>query len=106
MLDSFFVSKHICHRIEESLNEGNNLANIKQQKKRNKDFNKSSGYYLARYSGLVFEMLGIIALGTFLGHKIDSNRNSGFPLWTIILSLLSIAIALYIVLKDLLHHDS
>ncbi len=63
-------------------------------------------YYLARYSGLVFEMLGIIALGTFLGTKIDSNRNSGFPIWTIVLSLLSISIALYVVLKDLLHHDS
>jgi len=75
------------------------------KKKRNKDL-KSSGYYLARYSGLVFEMLGIIALGTFLGYKIDSHRNSEFPIWTIILSLLSIGIALYVVLKDLLHHDS
>jgi hypothetical protein len=76
------------------------------KKKRNKDSNKSSGYYLARYSGLVFEMLGIIALGTFLGNKIDSNRNAEFPIWTVILSLLSIGIALYLVIKDLLHNDS
>jgi uncharacterized YccA/Bax inhibitor family protein len=76
------------------------------KKKRNKDDNKSSGYYLARYSGLVFEMLGIIALGTYAGHKIDTHRNAGFPLWTIVLSLLSIGIALYIVLKDLLRRDS
>jgi hypothetical protein len=74
--------------------------------KRNKDPKKSTGYYLARYSGLVFEMLGIIALGTFIGNKIDSNRDSEFPLWTLILSLLSIAIALYVVLKDLLRRDS
>jgi len=51
-------------------------------------------------------MLGIIALGTFLGNKIDSNRDSEFPLWTIILSLLSIVIALYVVLKDLMRRDS
>ena len=37
MLDSFNVSKHICHRIKQKLirGEGINLANIKQQKKRN-----------------------------------------------------------------------
>jgi len=74
--------------------------------KRNNDHKRSTGYYLARYSGLVFEMLGIIALGTFLGHKIDSNRDSEFPLWTLILALLSMAIALYGVLKDLIRRDS
>ena len=37
MLDSFFVWKHICHRIKLNFicNEGTDLANIKQQKKRN-----------------------------------------------------------------------
>ncbi|MCK9206942.1 MAG: AtpZ/AtpI family protein [Salinivirgaceae bacterium] len=76
------------------------------KKKRNNDGKKSSMYFFARYSGLAFEMLGIIFLGTFGGHKIDEHRGTGFPLWTLILSLLSIAIAMYVVLKDLIRNDS
>ncbi len=62
-------------------------------------------YFLARYSGVAFEMLGIIFLGTYGGYKIDLLRNAEFPLWTLVLSLLSIIIALYVVLKDLIRND-
>lgn len=63
-------------------------------------------YYFARYSGLAFEMLGIILLGVFGGQKLDERRGGDFPLWTLILSLLSIFVALYIVIKGLLHNDN
>ncbi|MBI9066679.1 MAG: AtpZ/AtpI family protein [Salinivirgaceae bacterium] len=72
-------------------------------KRKNKDFNKkSSVYYFARYSGMAFEMLGIIILGVFAGQKLDEKRPSEFPLWTLILSLLAIFISLYLVIKGLM----
>ncbi|MGC9356161.1 MAG: AtpZ/AtpI family protein [Mariniphaga sp.] len=44
-----------------------------------------------RYSSLAFEMMGIIALGTFLGFKIDQwmeNEFKGFTLGLMILSVI------------------
>jgi len=56
----------------------------------------------AKYSGLAFEMLGIIALGSYAGYKLDEYRNGEFPLWTIILSLFAIFSSLYLVVRQLL----
>jgi F0F1-type ATP synthase assembly protein I len=46
-------------------------------------------------------MAVIIGAGCFGGYKLDARYNNTTPVFTIILSLLSIAIAIYIVLKDL-----
>ena len=55
----------------------------------------------ARYSSIAFQMLAIILLGVFAGYKLDLWLNSK-PVFTVILSLLSVIIAIYIVTKDLL----
>jgi len=52
----------------------------------------------AKYSGLAFEMLGIIVLGTFGGIKLDTKIGTK-PLFTIILSLGSIFASLYLIIK-------
>ena len=52
----------------------------------------------ARFSSIVLEMLIIIGGGTWLGHKIDENSTREFPLFTVILSMVSVAIALYVVI--------
>ena len=75
------------------------------KKKRNKDRQRSTGYYFARYSGLGFEMLGIIVFGVWGGHKLDSYSARQFPLWTVIFSLMAVFIALYLVIKDLITHE-
>lgn len=63
--------------------------------------NKNSGIRnYAKYSSLAFEMLGIIFLGTIAGVKLDEKFSQDFPLFTIILSPLSVIIALYLVLRD------
>lgn len=54
----------------------------------------------ARYSGMAFQMGITIAGGTFGGIKLDEWLNSGFPVFTIVLSLLSVIAAMYLVLKD------
>jgi hypothetical protein len=45
-------------------------------------------------------MVIIILAGTFGGIKLDSKLNLQFPVFTIILSLLSVGFAIYIVIKD------
>ncbi|MCD4790074.1 MAG: AtpZ/AtpI family protein [Bacteroidales bacterium] len=56
----------------------------------------------AKYSSIALQMLVIILLGVFGGVKLDEWLNLQFPVFTVILSLLSVTIAIYSVVKDLL----
>lgn len=85
--------------------QGQYLPKEMKKKENNKE-KKNQLYYFARYSGLAFEMLGIILLGVFGGKKLDDMSASEFPLWTLILSLLGVFIALYLVIKGLLNNGT
>ncbi|TAE39758.1 MAG: AtpZ/AtpI family protein [Sphingobacteriales bacterium] len=65
--------------------------------------NKIKSY--VQYSGLVFQMMGIIGLFTFAGYKLDQNQASKTPIYTAILSLLGVCISLYMVIKSLKKTD-
>ncbi len=54
----------------------------------------------SKYSGLAMQMGLIIGGGCYGGFKLDAYYKNTTPIFTIILSLVSIAIAMYIVLKD------
>jgi hypothetical protein len=54
----------------------------------------------AKYSALGVQMAIIIGGGCYGGFKLDEHYKNVTPVFTIILSLVSIAIAMYIVLKD------
>lgn len=54
----------------------------------------------AKYSAMVFQMAVIIGGGCFAGYKLDEYYKPEKPVFTIILSLVSIALAMYVVLKD------
>jgi hypothetical protein len=47
-----------------------------------------------------FQMILIILAGTFGGIKLDKMTHLNFPLFTVILSVLSVFIAMYLILKD------
>ena len=53
----------------------------------------------ARYSGMAFQMGIIIAVGAYGGVKLDEKWNTK-PWMTLVCVLLSIAVALYSVIKD------
>ena len=53
-----------------------------------------------RYSALGFQMMGIILLGVYGGYSLDKYLTWEFPLFTLILSLLSIAVAMYFLFKE------
>lgn len=59
----------------------------------------------AKYSGLGVQMALIIGGGCYGGYKLDEYYKNTTPIFTIILSLASIALAMYIVLKDLIKPD-
>ena len=64
---------------------------------------KQSTTSYARYSAMGIQMLVIIALGTYGGLKLDAYLGiKKPPVFTVIFSLLSVAIAIYYVVKDLL----
>ena len=62
--------------------------------------NKLNNY--AKYSSLTFQMAIIIIAGVFGGLKIDEYFNTK-PVFTLILSILSVVIAVYFAIKDLIN---
>ncbi len=55
-----------------------------------------------RYATMGTQMLVIMALGAFGGYALDKWLGLKFPIFTILLSLASIAAALYLSIKDFL----
>lgn len=60
----------------------------------------------ARYSSIGFQMLAIILLGVFAGIKLDQWLEMKFPVFKVILSILSVILAIYYAVKDFLKMDN
>lgn len=69
------------------------------QNPQNKPSNKGIQNF-ARYSGMAFQMIGIILLTTFGGIQIDKRTGWETPVFTIILSLIGVFAAIYVAIKD------
>ncbi len=54
-----------------------------------------------KFSGMVFQMIGVIGLFTFGGYKLDIYYNLQTPIFTAILSVTGVLISLYIIIKRL-----
>ena len=69
----------------------------------NKDSNndKSGWNSYIRYSAMGFQMIVIIGLFTFAGYMIDEKSRSKTPLFTALLSVLGVVIALYVVIRSI-----
>ena len=57
----------------------------------------------ARYSSIGLQMVVIILIGVFGGVKLDSYFKLKFPIFTVSLSFLSVGLAIYSVVRDLLN---
>ena len=73
----------------------------KNQKKPQKVKTNLNKY--TRFSGAVFQMFVIILAGTFGGIGLDKWLHWKFPVFTVILTLFSVALAIYYTIKDFLH---
>ena len=56
----------------------------------------------AKYSSLGFQMVVIILIGVFGGLKLDKYLAWKIPVFTVVFSLLSVALAIYFAIKDFL----
>jgi len=54
----------------------------------------------AKYSSIAMQMLVIILIGVYGGYKLDELLEIKFPVFTILLSLISVSLAIYVAIKD------
>jgi ATP synthase protein I len=77
---------------------------MEQQQSEKKKYLKNPGNKgikdFARYSGLAFQMIGIILFTTWGGIELDKLTGFKHPVFTIILSLLGVFAAIYFAVKD------
>ena len=75
---------------------------VKKQTEKKKSSSNKNAHAVLKYSGMAFQMLIIIAIGVFIGKKLDEYFALETPYLTILFIILSLPIALYTSLKDLL----
>ncbi len=73
------------------------LENSRHKKKAKKNLN-----VYAKYSAIAFQMFAIILIGVFGGWKLDEFFNFQFPIFTLILTVLSVILSIYYAIKDFL----
>ncbi len=56
----------------------------------------------ARYSGMAIQMIVIILIGVLGGIKLDEFLSLKFPIFTLVLTLLSVFLAMFFVIRDFL----
>lgn len=54
----------------------------------------------AKYSSIAFQMLAIILIGVFGGRELDKWIHWQFPVFTMLLSVLSVILAIYTVIRE------
>jgi len=54
----------------------------------------------AKYSGIAFKMLSIILIGVFGGVMLDGYLELKQPIFTIIFSLCSVSLSIYVIIKE------
>lgn len=64
--------------------------------------NKNQLNNYTKYSSIALQMLVIILIGVYGGYKLDGLLKIKFPVFTLILSLLSVGLAIYVAIKDFL----
>lgn len=56
----------------------------------------------ARYSGMAVQMIAIILIGVWGGIKLDAYLFLQFPVFTLVLTLLSVFLSMFFVMRDFL----
>jgi ATP synthase protein I len=73
---------------------------VEQQKKPNLPKKQLSNY--AKYSGMAIQMAAIIVGGVLAGIQLDKWLALKFPVFTLVLTLLSVFLAMYYFIKDII----
>lgn len=84
--------------MEEDKNEWKNPGNKSFQPKQTSGKTPSN---FVKYSGMAMQMLGTILVFTYAGYKLDQWQMNKTPIWTLVLSLTSIAASLYLLIRSM-----
>lgn len=76
------------------------MKSTEQPNQSQKNPRKKQLHKYARFSGIAFQMIVIIVLGALGGNKLDEKYPNRYQLFTIICSLLAVAISMYYVIKQ------
>jgi len=74
--------------------------------KKNKSPNNNAYKSYAKYSSIAVQMLAIILIGVFGGIKLDEWISWEFPIFTTVFSIVSVILAIYYVIRDLIKKDN
>ncbi len=85
--------------------EKKNQSTNQTKKGKNNQQEESPLKVYARYAGMGTQMLVIILIFVWAGKKLDEHAANKTPVFTAILSLLGVIVALYTVLKDFIRKD-
>ena len=72
----------------------------KLPKKSPKDFLRSSQGFI-KYTNIAFRMIVIILVGVFAGVKLDEFFELEIAIFTLVLSLLSVAASMYVIIREI-----
>ncbi len=68
-----------------------------------KNKNKLNSY--AKYTTIAIQMAIIITVGVLGGYKLDGFLNLKFPVFTLIFSVMSVALAVYLAIRDIIRYN-
>jgi len=74
----------------------------KPKSSKNQKNNQSNLSNYAKYSTIAFQMIAIILVGVFGGIKLDQIVRLEFPVFTVVLTIVSVILSMYYAIKDLL----
>ena len=75
---------------------------MKKNEKSSKKQNNSLNQY-ARFSSIAIQMGVIIGVSVWGGRKLDAKLNLNKPYLTIVLSLVGVALALYLIIREVIN---
>jgi len=68
-----------------------------------KKLEKKSPNSVIKYSGIGFQMIAVMLIGVFGGIQLDKLFSfSTFPIFTVVLTILSVFIAIYLIIREFL----
>ena len=56
----------------------------------------------ARYSSIAFQLVAIVLIGVFIGHKLDQYFSQEPPIFTLIFSLIFVVFAILLVVRQVM----
>mgnify|MGYP001263836357 CR=1 FL=1 len=83
-----------------------NIQQTKKLKPMKQDNKESPLKFYAKYSSLALQMIVIILAGAFGGKALDAWLNWSFPVFTLVLTLLSVAGAVFYAMRGLFKNNN